>query len=106
MRTTAFLPLALIVMAGCLDQRPVLYPNDRMRQAGGVRADRAIDDCMQRAEDYVNRRRRGEVIVEETVTNVAGPIDNPTDRGDYTPVFRGYVNRCLRGKGYEPLAWN
>ena len=73
MRNAAFLALGLIVMAGCLNQRPALYPNDRMRQAGGMRADREIDDCMDRAEDYVNRRRRGEVIVDETVTNVAGP---------------------------------
>ena len=74
-----------------------------MRQADGMRADWEIDDCMQRAEDYLNRC--GEVIAEETVTNVPHPLIT-VDQGDYSPVFRRYVNRCLRGKGYEPLTWN
>jgi hypothetical protein len=110
MRSVTLLALSLIILAGCLPARPVLYPNDRMRRVGGIKADRDIDECMQRAEDYLNRRRRGEVVVEETITGVAGVpggiILDPVDRRNLTPVYQEYVNRCLRAKGYEPLAWN
>jgi hypothetical protein len=110
MRNLMFLSLFLIILAGCMPERPVLYPNDRLRRLGSARAGWDIDDCMQRAEDYVNRRRRGEVVVEETITNVDGMprgiILDPIDRHNLTPVYREYANRCLRARGYDPLAWN
>jgi hypothetical protein len=63
-----------------------------------------------RAEDYVNRRRRGEAVVEETITGVPGVpggiVLDPVERRNLTPVYQEYANRCLRAKGYEPLAWN
>jgi len=109
MRYLALIGLSSIVIAACVSERPVLYPNELVRVAGAAAAEREIDDCMQRAEDFVGKARRGEVVVEETITGglglTGGMALDSTFKQDPTPVYRTFVNRCLRQKGYEPLAW-
>jgi hypothetical protein len=46
-----FLPL-LIVLAACTARRPVLYDNEKVREAGEAAVERDIEECMQRAERY------------------------------------------------------
>jgi outer membrane lipoprotein SlyB len=43
----------LLVVAGCAARRPVLYPNEQFNKVGDAAAQRDIDDCMQRASQYV-----------------------------------------------------
>lgn len=109
MRYAALIGLSLIFLAACVNERPVLYPNDLVRRLGGAATERDIDDCMLRAQDYVNRARRGEAIFEETITGSSGlsggVVLDSTFKQDPTPVYRSLVNRCLRQKGYEPLDW-
>jgi outer membrane lipoprotein SlyB len=51
---TRFLLLAgALVVAGCAARRPVLYPNEQFNKVGDAAAQRDIDDCMQRADQYV-----------------------------------------------------
>lgn len=50
--TIALLSLQLIAL-GCAAQRPVLYPNARLKAVGTSAAQADIDECMRRAEEYV-----------------------------------------------------
>jgi outer membrane lipoprotein SlyB len=42
-----------LLVAGCAARRPVLYPNEQFNKVGDAVAQRDIDDCMQRASQYV-----------------------------------------------------
>ena len=46
--------LLLTTVAACAAQRPVLYPNAQLTRVGDAAAQRDIDDCMQRAQQYVS----------------------------------------------------
>ncbi|MBP9020123.1 MAG: cell envelope biogenesis protein OmpA [Syntrophobacterales bacterium] len=126
--------LALLFLAGCAGQRPVLYPNSHLQQVGEEQAQRDISECMQKAEAYV-KANPGAQVAGETVIggvtgtiagSVAGAVDNDLGRGaavgaasgaavglvrgvvkasQPSPVFKSFVNRCLKEKGYEPLGW-
>ena len=51
---TRFLLMSLaLVVAGCAARRPVLYPNEQFNKVGDAAAQRDIDDCLQRASQYV-----------------------------------------------------
>ena len=54
MRWLAKLPMVFILaVAGCASQRPVLYPNEQLKQVGMEAANRDIADCLGRVENYV-----------------------------------------------------
>jgi hypothetical protein len=36
---------------------------------------------------------------------VAGVIRGTSRASQPSPVFKNFVNRCLREKGYEPIGW-
>jgi hypothetical protein len=47
--------LALAVsLGGCAARRPALYPNEQYNRVGDAAAQRDIDDCMRRAEQFVS----------------------------------------------------
>jgi hypothetical protein len=140
-----FLPtLWLLIFAGCASQRPVLYPNERLKRVGSATADRDIDDCMQRAESYVSSDGRTAETAQEMATRSAadaaigaaaggaggavvgragtgaavgaaggaaagatrGLIHGAIRKNNPSPVFKNFVNRCLRDKGYDLIGWN
>lgn len=109
MRSQITLAFLLGLVAGCVNERPVLYPSELVRRVGGPAAEQEIDFCMAHAEEYIARAKRGEVIFEENVTGSrglsGGPIFDSKFKEDPTPVYRSLVNRCLRERGFEPLAW-
>ena len=109
MRYAASLGLTLVLASACVNERPVLYPSELVRRVGGVAADREVEVCMTRVEEYVVKAQRGEVIFEENVTGSrglsGGPAFDSTFKQDPRPVYRRLVNQCLRQKGFEPLAW-
>jgi len=43
----------VLAAAGCSARRPVLYPNDQFNKVGDAAAQRDVDDCMSRAQQYV-----------------------------------------------------
>lgn len=124
MRNLLFLALNMVMIAGCASQRPVLYPNEQMRRVGAATADRDIDECMRRAENYVSSNGRVGPALEDSTTSAAsgaavgaagggaagvtrGLIHGLTGRhDDPPPVYKSFVNRCLRDKGYDPIGWN
>jgi hypothetical protein len=52
-RTTLLFACLALSAAGCSARRPVLYPNEQVNKVGDAAAQRDIDDCMSRAQQYV-----------------------------------------------------
>jgi hypothetical protein len=50
---------AFVALAGCATQRPVLYPNARLKTVGESAAERDIADCPRPADDYIGSKSRG-----------------------------------------------
>jgi hypothetical protein len=130
----ACLALALVT-AGCATQRPVLYPNAKLQRVGNEAAQRDIDDCIRLAEQYgvtpgrderVARGAGGGAAVGGATGAVAGAIGGRnvldsaargaavgatagavggavTDRP--REPYRGFVDRCLRERGYDVIGW-
>lgn len=61
---TIILAAAMAALVGCASQRPVLYPNAHLNQVGTTAAERDINLCMRKAEDYVSSGGRTEKAVE------------------------------------------
>jgi hypothetical protein len=123
-------------LLGCATPRPVLYPNDQLRQSGREQAERDVDECLALAQEDVGRgsNRKGERVAARTATGAAtgaavgaaasrsaargaaggaagaathavlGSLLNPR-RNQPDPVFRNYVDRCLRERGYDVIGW-
>lgn len=133
MKKMIFLAAALFLI-GCGAQRPVLYPNNHLQQVGEERARQDITSCMQQAEAYV-KANPGARVVKGTIVGgaagtvvggAAGAVTGNLARGSAigaatgaaaglvhgvakssqpSPVYKAFVNRCLKEKGYEPIGW-
>jgi len=126
----------MIVQTGCAhSERPVLYPNDHLKQVGNDQAQIDIDECMKLAAEYgadsssggkVAKDTAGGAVVGGAVGAATGAVLGSVGRGlaagaaggaagglargalssdRKDPVFRQFVDRCLRDKGYEPIGW-
>ena len=132
MTLTAVMALLLL---GCATKRPVVYPNAHFHAVGQTTADRDIDQCMQMARDYGTETDKSEIIAKDTAGGAAigGATGAATgavfgnagqgaaagaaggaaaamtrsalESGEPQPVFQGFVEKCLRDKGYEPIGW-
>jgi outer membrane lipoprotein SlyB len=125
----------LIFTFGCAQQRPVLYPSPYLKTVGQERAEADINDCIRLASEHGAKGDAGEQVAKETAEGgavggavgagvgavlgsvgrgaaagaaggAAGALTRGLFRsGEPDPVFRGFVDRCLRDKGYEPIGW-
>lgn len=124
--------IALVALAGCANQKPMLYSRSGDTPPGG---DKAVSACMAQANsaglDY-SKGRIGRRTVENGAVGaaggaVAGAIYGNAGRGAAAgaaggaaaglvrdmfhhssgpaPAYRAYVNRCLRDRGYDPVGW-
>ena len=121
--------------AGCATRRPVLYPNDQLRQAGTEGAQRDTDDCLAQADTYVRPTSRAAKTAGDAATGAAvggaigaagGAVVGHAGQGagvgaatagtagllrgifgsrDPDPLVRSFVERCLRDRGYETMGW-
>ena len=136
MRKAGWMALAaLVLLAGCADKRPVLYPNARLKQAGAEAAQRDVDECLRQAREGGVDDDRGRDVAKSTAGGAAvggaagaatGAVLGNLGRGAAAggaggaatglvhglfrssgpdPVFKNWVDRCLREKGYEPIGW-
>ncbi|HET6490010.1 MAG TPA: YMGG-like glycine zipper-containing protein [Syntrophales bacterium] len=127
--------LFTLALIGCgASQKPVLYPNSHLKAVGNAQAQRDIDDCMQTSEAYVKKNQESK-IAEGAVkggavgaasgaaigavtgnfgrglaTGAAGGAAGGATYGAFktaepSPVFKNFVNKCLKDKGYEPMGW-
>ena len=129
------LAIAMAAATGCADKRPVLYPNAHLNRVGTEAAQRDIDACIQFARDGGADSNKGAEIAKSTAGGAAiggavgaatgavlgnlgrgaaagaaggaagGLVRGGLASGDPDRVFRSFVDRCLRDKGYEPIGW-
>jgi hypothetical protein len=125
----------LLVALGCSPKRPVLYPNAHLKQVGKEIAEADIDECIQLAKDYGADSNSGEKVASQTAKGATvggatgaavGAVTGNLGRGvaagaaggaaaagtreilrsgDPDPVFKKFVEKCLRDRGYEPIGW-
>lgn len=128
--------VALLALGACArTEKPVLYPNAKLQQAGREQAERDIEACRQLASDYVENTAakdigksaaigavggaavgavggavsghgagRGAAIGAAT-GGTAGAVHGAAKQTGPSPVYKQFVTRCLRERGYEVLGW-
>jgi hypothetical protein len=127
---------ALLWVGGCAAQKPVLYPNAKLEQAGKQQADADIAQCMEMAKSHgVRDTQSGRVAADSAKAGAVGAaagaavaavwggdvgrsaaaggagaaagtaVARMFDSGGPDPVFQGFVNQCLRDKGYQVAGW-
>ncbi len=124
-----------LIISGCGAKRPVLYPNEHLKAVGNEMANQAVDDCFRLATEYQaggNRSRdvakdTGKAAVVGTATGgVIGAITGNLRQGaiiggagaataalgsgiirsdEPDPIFKKFVEQCLREKGFQSLGW-
>lgn len=134
-RNLSWLLLALLILWGCADKRPVLYPNAHLKQVGEEAARRDVDECIRYAQESGAEGSKGTEIAKNTAGGAAmggavgaatgavlgnlgrgtaagaaggaagGLVKGIFDSADPDPVFKNFVDRCLREKGYESIGW-
>ena len=127
--------VVLCGMAQGCSKKPVLYPNDYLKNVGKEQADSDIRKCMEMAEEYGVKTQQGDKVAKGTVGgaaggavggavggaisgNVGGGIATGAASGAAVGLFFGlfsasepsaayknFVNKCLSKKGYEPVGW-
>ena len=130
-----FTLICLLLLMACSQKRPVLYPNYQLQQVGNETAQTEIDDCVSFAKEYVASSNSSGKVAKSTAQGGAvgaaggaatGAVLGSIGRGaaagaaggaavgclqglfrspEPDPVFRQFVERCLRDKGYEPIGW-
>lgn len=126
--------VALLAVAGCAAERPVIYPNAHYRQVGAAVAQSDIDQCVALAQSSgVQPSARGPSGEDVAVNTgaaaaggaAAGAVYGNAGRGAAAgaagaaagtvfrgfarpranPAHRGFVEQCLRDKGYQVTGW-
>jgi outer membrane lipoprotein SlyB len=125
----------LFALSGCATQRPVLYPNAKYNQVGPEIAQRDVDDCIRLAEQHGVSHSGGEKVArsgaegaavggaagaaagavrgnigESAAVGAAAGAAAAATRGaihssELGSVYRGFVQRCLRERGYDVIGW-
>ena len=134
-RIVSLFMIAFFVCGGCTAKRPVLYPNYHLTMAGPEAAEADIDYCLELARNHGVGTDKGERVAKDTATGAAvggatgaavgavrgdfgtgaaagaaggtaGALTRSAIRsGDPTPIYRRFVEKCLRDKGYAPIGW-
>ena len=125
----------VVFVGACASKRPVLYPNAHLHAVGQTTAENDIDQCIQLANSYGADSDASERIAKNTaggaaVGGAAGAASGAVwgrpgrwaaagaaggaagamtrsilNSDEPGPVFRGFVEKCLRDKGYAPIGW-
>jgi len=131
--TIALLCMLLLVI-GCSGPRPILYPNNHLKQVGQDQAEADMEECQQLAENYVPENDTATVAGNTAigagaggaVGAVGGAIRGAAGSGaafgaavgataglirgifqasEPSPTYKAFVNRCLNERGYEAIGW-
>ncbi len=126
--------LLLLFAAPACAKKPAVYPNAHSEKVGKTRTDQDIEACLQLADENVGKASRGTssaksglkggliggaiglgigIVTGSPGTSalagaaggsaggaVGGAVKDNTDG-----VYRNFVEKCLREKGYEPIGW-
>lgn len=129
------LTVLVLAVGSCAQQRPVLYPNAHLRYVGEEAAAVDSDECIQLAINYGAKEDSGTRVAKDTAKGAAvggaagtavGAVTGNVGRGAAAgaagggaasmtrsmlnsgkpdPVFKRFVEQCLRDKGYQPIGW-
>jgi hypothetical protein len=102
--------------AGCAHyQSPVLYPNAKLQEAGKAQAEAEIAACRSLADDYVSSgATTAKEIGKDTAVGgvggaavgaTAGAVTGTAKRAGPSPIYKGFVDRCLQERGYQVIGW-
>ena len=138
MRTITIYCLLFIItlmLNACAAKRPVLYPNNYLKEIGQSKANQEIDDCIRLATEYQAGGDRAKEIAKDTgkagvvgaatgavigvITGDIGRVAAIGGAGAATAtmgsgimrsdepdaIFMQFVDQCLREKGFQPLGW-
>jgi len=124
-----------MILVGCAQHQPVLYPNSTYQSVGPVQVDADVNECMRLADSYVGNRNPAVetaksagigAAMASAVGAAVGAIRGHAGRGaaigaagggtgglmrgllrsrSNDPVFQRYVDRCLSDRGYETIGW-
>jgi uncharacterized protein YcfJ len=122
-----YLTIAVLLITGCAggSYQPVLYPNDYYQKVGTAQVQKDIAECRSRAEQAIASDPAGKVAQQTFkggasgavmgavtgdpfggVTGAAGGlIQGLADSSEPDPLLKGYMERCLKEKGYDVLGW-
>ena len=109
----------LITMMGLIAcstvQSPVLYPNAHLQRVGQAQADSDIATCRDLSSQYVESTAGKDIAKNTAIGTVGGAAVGAaggavSGRGTAkqigpSRVYKSYVNRCLREKGYDVIGW-
>jgi outer membrane lipoprotein SlyB len=125
----------VLATGSCASQRPVLYPNAHLKHVGKEAARADTDECIQLAIDYGAKEDSGARVATDTAKGAAvggaggaavgavrgnaglgaaagaaggGAVSmtrSVLNSGNPGPVFKKFVDQCLRDKGYQPIGW-
>ncbi|MCX5717041.1 MAG: cell envelope biogenesis protein OmpA [Nitrospirae bacterium] len=134
-RILLLVPIIFVFLAGCAARGgPVLYPNAHLNAVGKEQAEIDIRECERLANEYIKTNSGGDVagstaaggaagaFVGGSVGAVTGNIGKGAGVGGAagaagglvrgisksskpSQVYKNFVSRCLREKGYEPIGW-
>lgn len=134
MKSVGCFILIILCVAACGMQKPVLYPNTRLKEAGTTQADRDIAQCHRLADEYVKSNPEMEVAKSTAIGGGVGAITGTVGgavagnagvgaaagaaagaaggflhglfkTSEPSPLYKNYVEKCLREKGYEIVGW-
>jgi len=127
--------LVCVGFVACVAKRPVLYPNAHLHAVGHEAAQRDIEECIELAKEHGVTSKPGAKVAGGAAKGAAigvatgaavGAVTGNVGRGaavgaagggaaggtrglfrsrDPEPVFRRFVEQCLREKGYKPIGW-
>jgi len=116
-------------------QSPVLYPNAKLQQVGKAQAEEDIQACRKLAGDWVESTAGKDIAKGTAVGGAggaavgavagavsgrgagagaavgaatgatAGAVHGAAKQAGPSPVYKQYVNRCLRERGYDVIGW-
>lgn len=135
LRTLAMLGAIALVAACAGTPEPVLYPNAHLQQVGGAEAQRDIAECRQLASASGVAQNKDPNVGRQAATGAAvggasagawglvsgdageralagaaagaaaGTVRGGIQSSDTSPVYKNFVQRCLRERGYEVIGW-
>ena len=128
-------PIFFVFLTGCAGRGgPVLYPNAHLNAVGKEQAAIDIGECERLANEYIKTNPGGDVAGSTAaggaagafVGGAAGAVTGNIGKGagvggaagaagglvrgiskssKPSQVYKNFVSRCLREKGYEPIGW-
>jgi hypothetical protein len=114
--------IAAPVFAACSRaQKPVLDPNAKVQQTSKEQVGRDIEDCRRLASEYVESTAGKDIAKGAAVGGgagaavgaavgaatgaTAGAVHGAVKNTEPKPVYKQFVNRCLRERGYDVMGW-